>query len=167
MLKCDDSMSDPIAGVRWASLSRHEVGRPRAVRAIRTEQRCIGSHQSGSHFSLSSQYNLMNRASVCLRPRIRRIDRSQRSDLGILLSNGEQPTELRGEGRQRMRDIVNQGVTPTPARYGPGAVAFPWTVAGLIIFLAPLGFCSTRFRGRRGHSGSTSTSALASSISLW
>ena len=39
----------------------------------------------------------------------------------------------------RMRDIVNQGVTPAPARYGAGAVAFHWTVAGLIVFLGALG----------------------------
>ena len=38
-----------------------------------------------------------------------------------------------------MRDIVNQGVTPAPARYGAGALAFHWTVAGLIFFLGALG----------------------------
>jgi cytochrome b561 len=38
-----------------------------------------------------------------------------------------------------MRAIVNQGVTPAPARYGAGAVTFHWTVAGLIVFLGALG----------------------------
>jgi cytochrome b561 len=38
-----------------------------------------------------------------------------------------------------MRAIVNQGVTPASACYGAGALAFHWTVAGLIVFLGALG----------------------------
>jgi cytochrome b561 len=38
-----------------------------------------------------------------------------------------------------MRDPVRHGVAPAPARYGPGAVTFHWTVAALIVFLGGLG----------------------------
>ena len=60
-----------------------------------------------------------------------------------------------------MRDVVKEGATPQPARYGTGAVTFHWTVAALIVFLGALGFCSTTFRERRGRSGSMSTFAWA------
>ena len=36
-----------------------------------------------------------------------------------------------------MRAVVS--VIPAPARYGAGALAFHWTVAGLIVFLGALG----------------------------
>ena len=48
-------------------------------------------------------------------------------------------TARRGLFAFAMENVVKQGATPQPARYGTGAVTFHWTVAALIVFLGALG----------------------------